>query len=79
MEILYSTTKIQLIKWQGILCAHMPCFCRPSHIYELIFEIWTKSHSGKIKLTPPADWNTTVLLVSSRNFTQTAQGWVVSK
>ena len=31
--------------------------------------------SGKIKLTPPADCHTTVLLISSLNFSQATWGW----
>jgi len=33
MKIIYSSNKIWLVKQQGILCAQMPGFCRPSYIY----------------------------------------------
>ena len=33
MEILYFSKKIWLVKQKGILCTHMPGFCRLSHIH----------------------------------------------
>ena len=33
MKIIYSSKWLWLIKQKDILCAHMPGFCRPSHIY----------------------------------------------
>jgi len=33
--IIYSSKWLWLVKQKDILCAHMPGFCRPSHIYML--------------------------------------------
>ena len=32
-KMFYSSTEIWLVERQGVVCAHMPCFRRPSHIY----------------------------------------------
>jgi len=34
MWIVYSSTEIWPIKWNDVLCAHMPYFCRPGQIYK---------------------------------------------
>ena len=33
MQIFCFSTELRPLVWQGVVCAHMPCFRRPGHKY----------------------------------------------
>ena len=56
MQIIRSSTEISPVKCRDVVCAHMPCFCRPGHIYIVLHEelLCTGVDPGGVQRVP---WN----------------------